>query len=69
MFETTNKDLRGKWEEDIKTFGVELEAVNKQLLKERSRNDDLEHLMKVKLIVFKLCCCCKRHCNESLPFK
>jgi hypothetical protein len=29
MFETTNKELRGKWEEDIKTFGVELEAVNK----------------------------------------
>lgn len=47
IFEQTNKDIRMKWDEDIKNFGSELETMNKQFLKERYRNDELERLAKV----------------------
>ncbi|KAL4508287.1 hypothetical protein ABPG72_003591 [Tetrahymena utriculariae] len=50
IFEQTNKELRQKWDDDIKNFGVELESLNKQLLSQRFRNDELERLAKLNKV-------------------
>ncbi|KAL4457071.1 hypothetical protein ABPG74_014709 [Tetrahymena malaccensis] len=50
IFEQTNKELRQKWDEDIKNFGLELESLNKQLLSQRYRNDELERLAKLNKV-------------------
>lgn len=45
LLDKLNNELRAKWDEDIVNFSHDLEMLNKQLLIEKMRNEDLVHML------------------------